>query len=456
MKVLKQSFYQFCLAILCTVALIVGCNITNAITLKFLECFIICSTSIVFINCFKNCVEMNEILSPIFVANTFAAFVFIVRPIQVMLSSNCIDEIYTIGMYNRLGGGVSFDELPILLVNYIGFIGIFCMDIAYFGVRSSIPNLVSQKDHEDLGIGTVASALDIKQIVSIAIVMIPAFISMGSFVIKEVFASADISMIDIVWLYIICALVAFLTAYQRRASLFVYSLIAVSVLVLGLASRRMYAVNLIICFIVPLYYFGRNRKKTIKKIVVMVALLFTVVLAYGSIRASRIGAVQGTLIEQLMEEFCMYDMLLVSIIHCKKNDIGLFWGYNFLTVFTTVIPGIKIKPFDHALTAVVLNGMFNGGIPVTLFGSLYLNFSFWGLIIGSVLLGLFFRYIRNRYRSVLSVKNIIYYSIFTTFAYDIIRVGDIGREVWTCTIMILVAKIFVFMVPIQRTEEINE
>ena len=54
---------------------------------------------------------------------------------------------------------------------------------------------------------------------------------------------------------------------------------------------------------------------------------------YGSIRAGRIGATQGTVIEQFLDEFCMYDMLLVSIRHCNANNIGLFWGYNFNSIY---------------------------------------------------------------------------------------------------------------------------
>lgn len=113
------------------------------------------------------------------------------------------------------------------------------------------------------------------------------------------------------------------------------------------------------------------------------------------------------------------------------GKISLFYGYNFLTVITTVIPGIKIAQFDHELTRIVFNGLFNGGIPVTIFGSLYFNFSYLGVVVGSFILGSVFRYMRNKCTKKISVKGIMYYSIFTTFAYDIIRVGDVGREMWT-------------------------
>ena len=85
--------------------------------------FIILSTGFVVVNCLIKSIRMGEILSPIFVANVFASFVFIVRPIQILISINNINKIYAIGMYNKLGGGLGFNELPIVEASYIGLIG---------------------------------------------------------------------------------------------------------------------------------------------------------------------------------------------------------------------------------------------------------------------------------------------------------------------------------------------
>ena len=349
-------------------------------------------------------------------------------------------------MYNRLGGNLSFEDLPILQASYIGFLGILFMNMFYYGIKVPLNKAQLSSFGESENYNN-EKALNSKQFLAILVIMFPVLLSMSSFVIKQVVYKMAIRMIDIVWLYILCALIIYLIAFKKKPTVFIYILIAVSALLLGIASKRMYIVNLIICFIVPLYYLGKNRKKNIKRVIMMIFLLFALVIIYGSIRAGRIGATQGTVVEQLLDEFCMYDMLLVSIRHCSENGIGLFWGYNFLTVLTTIIPSIKISQFDHELTKIVFNGLFNGGIPVTIFGSLYLNFSYIGVILGSALLGFLFRYFRNKCTKVIRIKGVMYYTIFTTFAYDVIRVGDIGREIWTCIIMILVAKIFMFIVP---------
>lgn len=453
MIIRKQAFYLVYVGIIGTICFFMGKDTKDVYVMCLFASFIILSTGFVVVNCLIKSIRMGEILSPIFVANVFASFVFIVRPIQILISINNINKIYAIGMYNKLGGGLGFNELPIVEASYIGLIGILFMNLAYFGFRKSLQEYGLSTFYNESDLINNQNVLNIKQIIAIIVIMFPTFFSMFSFVLKQTIFVTEIRMIDIIWLYIICALIIYLIAYKRQTSMFIYFLIAVSAVVLGIASKRMYVVNLIICFIVPLYYLGKNRKKNIKRVIVMVVLLFALVLIYGSIRAERIGATQGTVIEQLLDEFCMYDMLLVSIKHCNTNNIGLFYGYNFLTVITTVIPGIKIAQFDHELTRIVFNGLFNGGIPVTIFGSLYFNFSYLGVVVGSFILGSVFRYMRNKCTKKISVKGIMYYSIFTTFAYDIIRVGDVGREMWTCIIMLLIAKIFMLIVPCYKVKK---
>ena len=442
MKIQRQAFFVMSIGLLGIMIFIAGSATSQHVNNIFAYSLIVL-TGVLLFGCFRTCFMMKEILSPIFFANAFSTFVFIARPVQIMLSANDISQVYVIGMYNKLGGGLTYNELPILQASFIGFLGILFLNLFYFGI--SIPLETSQLSLlHDLVPDNNKKGISGKQGISILMVMIPAILSMLSFIIKQVILKTSISMIDIIWLYILCALVIYLVVYFRKASFFVYFIIAVSATVLGIASKRMYVVNLIICLIVPLYYLGNDRKKTIRKVLLMVAFMFGLVLIYGSIRADRIGATQGTIVEQLLDEFCMYDMLLVSLSHCSQ---GLFHGYNFLTVFSIVLPGVNITSFDHELTNVVFNGAFNGGIPVTLYGSLYMNFSYLGLMIGSGILGVFLRKIRNKYTQIVSIHGVMLYAIFTTFAYDIIRVGDIGREVWTCIIMIAVAKIFLFVVP---------
>lgn len=443
----RQTLFFIFLWIICTVVFLNGSNTNNSFILHLSIYIIIASTAVVINSCLIRCFKMREILSPIFVANIFLAFVFIARPIQIVLSENNINNIYVIGMYNRLGGKLLFNDLPILQASYIGFIGIIFMDMIYFGFNKKLLNYKTNRLYLRNPLDNVEQSLNIKKILGIIIIMYPVLLSMISFVIKQIFFKITINMLDIIWVYIICALIIYLITIKKRASFFIYFLIVVSALVLGIASRRMYVVNLIICFIVPLYYVGKNYKKNMRKIILMIILLFVLVLIYGTIRAERIGASQGTIVERLLDEFCMYDMLVVSLKHCDNNNIGLFYGYNFLTIFTTVISGFGIEQFDHELTMIVFDGLFNGGIPVTLFGSLYFNFSYLGVIIGALILGFIFRYMRNICIEKISIKRIMYYSIFTTFAYDIIRVGDIGREVWTCIIMILISKIFMLFFP---------
>jgi hypothetical protein len=142
----------------------------------------------------------------------------------------------------------------------------------------------------------------------------------------------------------------------------------------------------------------------------------------------------------------MFDMLLIALDYVKVHGIGLFWGYNYLCLFTYPIPGITIQPFDHFFTGLIYQGRMHGGIPTSIFGSLFLNFSFIGLGIGSLLLGILLSWIQKKLSVIRDYHSIGYYSIVATFVYDIVRVGDIGREAWSLFIFLLVYYVFSYII----------
>lgn len=170
-----------------------------------------------------------------------------------------------------------------------------------------------------------------------------------------------------------------------------------------------------------------------------------VILVFGNVRRG-VGAVliQESLFEGFLGEFCMFDMLLVSLKYCKDNAVGLFWGFNYLSIFTVPIPGVDIQQFDHMFTGILFKERFRGGIPTSLFGSLYFNFSYIGVCLGTVLFGTLLSFIQRKLQLLSNYASIGYYSIFATFVYDLIRVGDIGREAWSLITFLLIYVVFQF------------
>ena len=178
----------------------------------------------------------------------------------------------------------------------------------------------------------------------------------------------------------------------------------------------------------------------------MLGIILGVIFVFGNVRRELIGAhLQDSFFEGILGEFCMFDMLLVSLRYFKQFQPGLFCGYNYLSIFTVPIPWISIDPFDHRLTDIVYLGRFHGGIPTSLFGSLFFNFSFVGVCLGSLLVGSLFMKIQKRLSVLNDYNSIGYYSIVSTFVYDLVRVGDFGRETWSLITFLLVYIVFSYI-----------
>lgn len=385
----------------------------------------------------------GNILTSISVANFFLLCVFGLRAMQIIYLYPFIDDIYVLSMYQRIFGNINKYDLPFDEASAIGFFGTVFLNIAYFRSKS-----YPKKDYNQIykEKNNKVNKISYKQMIGIFLCLIPAFFSMLSFIIKANISRYSISLIDVAWLYIFSALIIFIIYKNRNANIYVYILIGLSIFILSLVAKRQYIVNLLICYIVPVYYFRRNNRDVLR-ILLMGLSIILVVLFYGQIRAEMISATYNSPLNQLLNEFCMYDMLVISIKKLEGINYGLFYGYNFLTIFTTPISGKLITQFDHKLTEIVFNGLFNGGIPVTILGSLYFNFSFIGVLAGSFMLGKLFAFFEKLFLSSRNSNGIMYYTMLITFAYDIVRVGDIGREMWTFFIAIFVCYVFCKIVP---------
>lgn len=385
----------------------------------------------------------GNILTSISIANIFLLCVFVLRATQIIYMYPFVDDIYVIGMYQKLFGNINVENLPFDKASAVGFFGTAFLNLAYFRVKLCAKRNSNKKNDR---INNNIQFFSYKQVGAIFVCLIPAILSLMSFFMKASISRQSVSLIDLAWLYIFSSLIIFIIYKKRKANVLVYILICASIFILSILAKRQYIVNLLICYIVPVYYYRKNSRDVLK-IIIMGLSVVLVILFYGQIRAEMISATTGSSLNQLMNEFCMYDMLVISI--KKLNDInyGLFYGYNFLTIFTTPISSKIITQFDHELTNIIFNGLFKGGIPVTILGSLYLNFSFVGVIIGSVILGRLFAFFDKLFLNNKTSKGIMYYTMLITFVYDIVRVGDIGREVWTFFIAIFVCYVFCKIVP---------
>lgn len=252
----------------------------------------------------------------------------------------------------------------------------------------------------------------------------------------------SIHIYNMVWIFIFSSLLLYLIPRKKDADIYSYSIIGLSVALLSLTGRRQYIVNQLICYMLPLYFTGEKRKKTYALLAIFLIVTLIIVKFYARLRG---GSHESDFLISVLNEFSMFDMLLVTDIDFSINGLGLFWGKNYLNIFTIPIPKLNIQPFDHMATGIVFNNLFHGAIPTSLFGSLYFNFSYIGTCLGAFLLGKVMLKALEKFSSDISYESIGYYSIFATFIYDIIRVGDIGRELWTYMTFLIVYSCFIYV-----------
>lgn len=370
------------------------------------------------------------------IANFFLFFVFVVRAIQILLTSNPESDIYAISLYNNYMQTCMFSDLPIAQAAFIGLLGCGFLNLSFF--LSPIKNAT---EHVAMNVNEPKS-FNTTQTTNVLFILLISSFSVASYCI-QIFRNQPVHMINIIWIYLFSLVIVYIIYEKKNPNWLVYFLIGLSIFLFSFVGKRQYVVNLLICYIIPLYYVGTNRKKIMRKIFFMTITLLLVVWFYGIIRLQMLGGKSSNMFYlELLNEFCMFDMLVVSLKYFNSFITDYFWGYNYLTVFTLPIPGFSITSFDHLLTNMVLHGAFHGGIPVTLFGSLFFNFSYMGLIIGVCFCGTFLRYLEGLFIQMNCLKDVMFFTIWATFVYDLIRVGNLGREIWTLLMMFLVAKFF--------------
>ena len=409
----------------------------NENSILFSVLFLVISVVVV-VDSTMQAVKNQCLLSFITIANVFAVAIFVLRPLQLLMS-NDFSESAELQRYFTYYGEIARENLPWAKASLIGMLGIFCVNFPF----------LSSKYKSSFSIRNMTTFIDgykftWNQHIGLGLFVLLGLFSAGVYILKKSLYSS-VHIYDMLWIFIFSCIIIYLITRKRTAGILVYLLIGLSIIVLSLGGRRQYIVNLLLCYIIPLYYAGKNRKTTFIRIGFMLLGILVVVFVYAGIRRSLIGdSTEVAFVEGILDEFCMYDMLLASLCYVKTYGINFFMGYNYLTVFTTPIQGLSIEQFDHRLTDMVFQGKFYGAVPTSLFGSLYFNFSFIGVCIGAILVGTLLLYIQKRLSTISTYESIGYYSIVSTFVYDLIRVGDFGRELWSLITLLLVYYVFSF------------
>ncbi|GAB6420558.1 hypothetical protein bcgnr5372_21200 [Bacillus luti] len=392
--------------------------------------------------------KVNDLLQPIMIINLLVFCIFIARPIQLIWGNAISTDDHVFLIYNNLYGITDIDKLPFDRVLYICIIGLISLYAGYYLDFSKKKNLGNDKKKDFDYSPVLISEPGIKNGISwcrfyLLIALVSCLLFFARFDYSTLmssagmFASTGISFgtFDILWIYIGTCILIFLFLIKGRITLTELCIIIAYIILIAALSKRAYMVNILLCMLVLMYYIRFQKKIKLRLVLIGIAIVASVVI-YGSIRAANIDRpLDNTVIGSILSEFSMFDMFVVSLDYEERFGRHFFGGFNYLVLITGMIPSSiwpgKPVPFDHAHTELVFNGLYGGAVPTSLFGSLYFNFSYVGVAIGLFIFGIVLKKIYQKLKGIKTRLGIGIYALFTTFLYDIIRVGDIGREFWT-------------------------
>lgn len=389
----------------------------------------------------------KDIFQPVMVFNAIYFFVFILRPIYLLyfgMDNSSVVNVY----YNLYYAEIRNIDFLISLI--IGFMGQICLYLGYYFYEYKSGEIKFQQ------LGLRKPSKNQKNIVSMLFLFTAVF--MTYYLLK--YSNGDIigfltlknrikfSTVNILWIYVGTITVLFQIYTKRKISITIIIFMLIIIVLSSGTGHRSFPFNLLLSSVVLSYYWVYKKKLSFK-LIVLTSVAIVSILVYGFFRLqSRGGVWTGEIIDSLMNEFIMFDMLLISVNHQKLLGGFKYYGFNFLSIFNGFIPShinpLWVNQFDHQHTTNIFKGHFNGAIPTSIFGSLYLNFSFLGVLIGGIILGTLFFIVGKKTIESKRLTNIIIYSLFTTFIYDIFRVGDVGREFWTFMIYLIIFYIIRF------------
>jgi len=390
----------------------------------------------------KDAIKANGIFQPIVICNIFAAGFFVLRPIQLLITQN-LSEFSYFKYYFMLYGNRIISELPFSEASLIGVIGIWVTNVCYYYIAGRNRGC-TQKQFKQV--------LEYRQRVN---EMCYAYIAVASliwllFLYNAIILHGTATIIHILWVYILTVVLSVHILNNGKLTKLSVICFVISCVSLAFLGNRQIIISLLLCVFATYVTIKENtnvKMQKILKIVAVVGIAAAVLVAWYASFKQEADLEIGGVADEVIGEFGMYDMLVLSLDHKIRCSDPFLYGYNYLCLFNWLIPGVDIDFFDFRLVQIVYEGFLGGGIPISIFGSFYYNFGYIGLVIGSALFGLLMAsvYFRNLKKS--TAEAFLHNIIFLTFIYDVTRVGDIGRELINYFVLWGILKIAMAFVP---------
>ncbi len=141
---------------------------------------------------------------------------------------------------------------------------------------------------------------------------------------------------------------------------------------------------------------GRKETKIAKKHIIFIGILFVVAFFFMSVIN---GRVTDSLFGELVQRFLNDNQSSGYHAFHYIFEQGTCWGRNFYEEFVNlIVPGEKYRPLSSIIFSIIYVSD-RGTAPPCLWGSVFYNFSWYGIIIFGFLYGLFCQYIGFRFYS---------------------------------------------------------
>lgn len=111
--------------------------------------------------------------------------------------------------------------------------------------------------------------------------------------------------------------------------------------------------------------------------------------------------------------------------------VGFYNGHHFSDEFTNTFFSIYKDSFDIKLASYFYGKSVSWGIVQTLYGFLYIDYGFWGIIVGFLILGVLVRKIENAFRNIneLTIQSLCFYIYLVYILLKMFLVGNIFNEI---------------------------
>ena len=168
----------------------------------------------------------------------------------------------------------------------------------------------------------------------------------------------------------------------------------------------------ILSFLLPLFYRNSNTlsRKTKKNVVLILMLLFGFFFFLSTIN----GRVSGSLFGEVIQRFFDDNQgTAYYSFHYIFNE-GTCWGRNYYEeIVNLLVPGDLYLPFSKIIFS-IMYGSTRGTAPPCLWGSVFYNFSWIGILLFGFIYGVFAQYIGYRlyHRKINEMRGVIYSYMF--------------------------------------------